>query len=110
MRGEGEQGLVEPNAASAEAVRELAKVDTLDKLLGLAMQTAADITREYSNERIVRGGPDTQATYGYRTVGKGERNEHVLNQDMVHPIDRDNPHALKDLPALAAAGRPGDRR
>jgi hypothetical protein len=109
IKGDAEQGLVEPHAASAEAVRELAKVDTLDKLLGLAMQTAADITREYSNERIVRGGPDTQTAYGYRTVGKGERNEHLLNQDMVHPIDRDNPLALKDLAALAASGRLGVR-
>lgn len=83
--------VVDTGRESATAVRTIAKVNDLDGLIGLVMDTASSVTQEYQQERHVEtegGAGDTAEDFGYRTGAKKERNEHVLNQQMVHPADR----------------------
>jgi hypothetical protein len=95
-------GGVDTAAESAKAVRDLTGRASLDDLLAMAMETAAEINQEYSQERLAHTGAgeaDTETAFGHRTAPKKTANTNVLNQDMTHPADRgdDNPKKKGDL-------------
>jgi hypothetical protein len=107
IKREADEGTLDPAAASAEAVRTIAGKTTLAELLEVAIETAADVAREYAQERAAHmraGDGDPQSWYGFRTVAKGQANEHLLNQDMVHPADAARGKVTSELQEAEKAG------
>ena len=99
------------NTLSAEAVTAITNTTTLPQLLGLVMQTAAEVSHEYAQERAAVG-PQTQSVYGHRTGAKNTVNTNVLNMDMVHPKDRGDPDftPVSDLQKSTEEGTLGEFR
>ena len=90
IKPQADRGGVDTARASEEAVIATAGITTLDNLLELAMTTAAAIVQEYSQERQAHElvGEDSATSFGHRTGRAKTKNRNVVNQDMVHPIDR----------------------
>jgi hypothetical protein len=112
IKSRAETGELDAAAAATTAMRELFGGDlTLAELTGLVTETGADVTREYQAELEAEeeaagteAGSDAVAgTLGHTTGKKGSVNEHVLNMDMVHPLDR----AARRESELAEAERLG---
>jgi hypothetical protein len=90
IKQRADAGTADADAESEAAARAVPGVTTLRHLLDLAMETAAEISREYWQEDSAHartGG--TRGAYGHRTAATGVANTNVLNQDMLHPYDRD---------------------
>jgi hypothetical protein len=91
IKKRADAGTADANAEAQDAATAVPGVDSLQTLLALAMDTAAEISREYWQEDASEartGG--TRGTFGHRTGASGVANTHVLNQSMLHAHDRDD--------------------
>jgi hypothetical protein len=111
IKKRADSGDIDAAGESAAAVTRITGRTDLPGLLALAMQTAAEVGREYAQERAAHTAhdeADTQTAYGHRTAATGASNAHLLNQGMVHPADRAAHGTVSEMEQAESSGEIGD--